>query len=360
MTAHIHCFMSIIKYNPEYDLSHSADDVNFRMQHLRIADLLTMIDSGKLDLFEDDEVLRNCLDSWTVKRKSLFIESLMIKIPTPLFYIDGSQQKWKVVDGIKRLIAVIDFVRGKYALKELEYLKRDCENCTFHQLYGYLASRIMEAEIMVYIINPGTPKEVRYNIYQRLNQDRRGIDWDKIENVFFRELSSYFISPLSEKTSFRNIIGPSEFVRNLDDRYYIMVFIAFNLSGYERYAGNMDIFISDALLKLNFKDKDQLNKLDHDFCRSIKRYCLLFIHDIEYSSFYKKILDALLWNLSQLSMDEFEELRNNKREFIRAFHQLEESEEMHHLQNSSGSYKNKIYVRRRFSVIRKIIEQYIY
>ena len=52
--------MSFIKYNPEYDLSHNADDVNFRMQHLRMADLLSMVESGKLDLFEDDVDICGC------------------------------------------------------------------------------------------------------------------------------------------------------------------------------------------------------------------------------------------------------------------------------------------------------------
>lgn len=158
---------------PQDELYHNADDVNFRMQYFRMSDLVSMIANRKLDLFEDDKQLRNYLNSWSKKQKSLFIESLMIKIPTPLFYFDGSQTEWKIIDGIKRLFAVCDFIQNQFKLTDLDYL-RDCEGLTFERLNGFYYSRIMDAEVMVYIINPGTPKNVRYNIYRRLNLESRG------------------------------------------------------------------------------------------------------------------------------------------------------------------------------------------
>ena len=102
------------EYYPNNDYSYNADDVSFRMQHLRMADFIAMVDNHKLDLFENDTELSKYLNAWSNKRKSLFIESLMIKIPIPLFYIDGSQPTWKIIDGIKRLFAVYDFIQGKY------------------------------------------------------------------------------------------------------------------------------------------------------------------------------------------------------------------------------------------------------
>ena len=77
------------EYYPNNDYSYNADDVSFRMQHLRMADFIAMVDNHKLDLFENDTELSKYLNAWSNKRKSLFIESLMIKIPIPLFYIDG-------------------------------------------------------------------------------------------------------------------------------------------------------------------------------------------------------------------------------------------------------------------------------
>ena len=350
--------MSFIKYNPEYDLSHNADDVNFRMQHLRMADLLSMVESGKLDLFEDDVELRNSLDSWSLKQKSLFIESLMIKIPVPLFYVDGSQPTWKVVDGIKRLIAVTDFVYGKYALKELEYLKRECEKCTFKELNGYLSSRILDAEVMVYIINPGTPKEVRYNIYQRLNQDRRGINWDKIQNVFFRELSSGIIRYLSEHPYYAEA-SQYQVQTRFSGRSQIIRFIAFSLLGYENYPGNIDLFTSDALLRLNHRDEQLLEQIQYKFAQSMERICLLFIHESN-PSYFQKVFDAISWNLSEISEVEFKQLMNNREQFLSSFQDFLISKEMNYLKiYPSLNYHTK-YVKLRFSKIRQIIEQYIY
>jgi hypothetical protein len=48
---------------------------------------------------------------WSAKAKSQLIESLLIRIPLPAFYMDGSDEsKWLVVDGLQRLSTLKSFV----------------------------------------------------------------------------------------------------------------------------------------------------------------------------------------------------------------------------------------------------------
>ena len=48
---------------------------------------------------------------WDVKRKSLLIESMMLRIPIPMFYVSEDKDGvWEVVDGLQRLTTIKDFI----------------------------------------------------------------------------------------------------------------------------------------------------------------------------------------------------------------------------------------------------------
>ncbi|MDM3861906.1 MAG: DUF262 domain-containing protein, partial [Aphanizomenon gracile PMC644.10] len=63
--------------------------------------LLRRIKHDEIDL--DTEFYRQS-DIWTPKAKSRLIESLLIRIPIPIFYIDATNDdKWLVIDGLHRI-----------------------------------------------------------------------------------------------------------------------------------------------------------------------------------------------------------------------------------------------------------------
>src|SRR5665213_2508402 len=63
-------------------------------------------------------------DVWTLRARSRLIESILVRIPLPAFYIDGTNDaKWVVVDGLQRLSAIKQFaVVETMKLKGLEFL----------------------------------------------------------------------------------------------------------------------------------------------------------------------------------------------------------------------------------------------
>jgi hypothetical protein len=69
---------------------------------------------------------------WSTKAKSQLVESLLIRIPLPAFYMDGSDEsKWLVVDGLQRLSTLRSFVIDRsLSLSGLEFL-RECEGKKF-------------------------------------------------------------------------------------------------------------------------------------------------------------------------------------------------------------------------------------
>jgi hypothetical protein len=65
---------------------------------------------------------------WTEDKRSQLIESLMLKIPLPMFYVSADEKGvWTVVDGLQRLSTIRDFILGKelngegFKLNSLEF-----------------------------------------------------------------------------------------------------------------------------------------------------------------------------------------------------------------------------------------------
>ena len=120
----------------------------------------TWIENGKLILHP--EFQRNLL--WKEKQQSLLIESLMLKIPIPAFYFDEDADGVRtVIDGMQRLTTIFNFVKGKFRLWGLQYLKQ-CEGCTFEELEWKYRSRIEDTQLAVNILDARCPEMVTIEV----------------------------------------------------------------------------------------------------------------------------------------------------------------------------------------------------
>lgn len=108
-------------------------------------------------------------EPWSDDTKSRLIESLLVRIPLPAFYIDTTNDKWTVIDGLQRIHTFKDFILDEeLVLTDLQYLV-DLNNKKYGDLSRDYQRRINETELTVHLIQPGTPVEVTHNIFQRIN-----------------------------------------------------------------------------------------------------------------------------------------------------------------------------------------------
>jgi hypothetical protein len=157
--------------------------------------LMTRLEHRELDLSPDFQRRANL---WSDERKTGLIESILLRIPIPSLYVsEDSDGSYQVVDGLQRLCAIAHFVKvsslnksletklNPLRLKGLQSLKGELDNKTFDELPRPLQRRINETELTLHVIRPGTPMNVKFNIFSRINQGGLPLTAQEIRNAIY-------------------------------------------------------------------------------------------------------------------------------------------------------------------------------
>lgn len=195
----------------------------------------------EIDLYPD---FQRKDDLWDAGKQSRLIESLLIKFPLPAFYFDGTDNnKWLVVDGLQRLSAIRNFMINKsLKLTSLEFLKK-LEGNGFDDLPRNLQRQIEETQLTAYIINPGTPEEVKFNIFRRVNTGGLIMAPQEIRHAMNQGIPAKFVEELSNLKEFQDVTGKINPERMLD-REFITRFLAFRIKPVSEYKPDLDTYMN--------------------------------------------------------------------------------------------------------------------
>lgn len=244
-----------------------------------------MINDGDIDLSPDFQ--RGFV--WTdITRKSRLIESLLLRIPIPVFYFSQDEQGvFQVVDGVQRLTVINSFMNDKFKLKNLEYLK-ECNNKWYKKnddkndnLDSMFRRRIQQTQIYVNVIDPQTPGKVKYDIFKRINTGGKALTNQEIRNCLANSRTRELLRDLAKSKNFmvatRGSISPTR----MADEELILRFISFylidnNKSQTKEYKGGMDSLLDETVEFLNSADMELMKEIRGAFFVAMDNAYYLF------------------------------------------------------------------------------------
>lgn len=210
-------------------------------------------------------------DLWDIVKQSRLIESILIRFPLPAFFFDASDDNnWLVVDGLQRLSSIRNFcVTQTLKLTKLEFLIQ-LNGKSWKDLSGDLRRIIEEAQVVIYKIMPGTPTDVKFNIFKRINTGGLVLEPQEIRHALFQGKPAQFIAELGRNEAFLEATDWRVKTHRMLDRDFANRFLAFYLFGYENYTPDLDTFMSKAMASISNMTPNELDKITDDYTEAMR------------------------------------------------------------------------------------------
>src|SRR5690606_32829408 len=145
---------------------------------------------------------------WNKEVQSRLVESLIVRIPIPVLYLDATNDdQWMIVDGLQRLSTLKKFIdqTDEFVLEGLEYLKQ-FNGFTFQDLPRPYQRRILETQVPAVLIKKGTPENVKFNIFKRLNTGGAPLTDQEIRHALNIGNSKHILDKISESKAVKKAI----------------------------------------------------------------------------------------------------------------------------------------------------------
>lgn len=348
------------------------DKIRLRTSPFSLAQCLARIKQDTLKLAPDFQ--RSFV--WDKKRQSQLIESLMLKIPLPMFYVSSdARENYHVVDGLQRLTTLRNFILppderidGKDERFKLEGLEfwTELNGKKFNDLEIYLQNRILETTLQMTIIEYQTPEKVKRNVFKRLNTGGMPLTPQEIRHALYQGASTVLLKNLVETKEFKDATGASIRDSRMVGREIILRFLSFIILTIEDYKGDMDDFLSNTMEKINSSSPERCKYLEEIFLLSMRRAYRLFTShsfrrslpiDNKKTSINKSLFEVWSVLLSDLKESDFKTLLTKKDILYKKLKDLY-SQEKFQRAISRDSWKTES-IRMRYKEIKNIIDETI-
>ena len=193
---------------------------------------------------------------WDNKKRSKFIESILLDVPLPYFYLaeeaDGNQV---VVDGQQRLTAIFSYLDNEFVLQGLGVME-ELNGKLFRNLDQKWQTKIEERALNLILIKNQSNEAMKYDVFERLNTGAVQLNPQELRNCVNRGRFNDLIIDLSENDDFQKLCGFSGPHNRMKDVEFVLRFFAFYHS-YSNYKRSMRSFLdSEMTARKNLSDQD--------------------------------------------------------------------------------------------------------
>jgi Protein of unknown function DUF262 len=259
---------------------------------------------------------------WKNDAQSRLIESMLIRIPLPAFYMDATNdEKWLVVDGLQRLTTLKRFMIAKdLRLSGMEFLTH-LNGKSYDELPRNYQRRIAETQVTVYLIEKGTPDTVKFNIFKRINTGGLPLSAQEIRHALNQGEATKLLVQLAESDIFKRAVDYGIRDDRMADRECVLRYLAFTITPYTTFTKDFDSFLNKAMADINKMTAQERNHLQHQFGRTMiiardlfgkdafrKRYS----EDAPRQPINKPLFESWAVNLSRLSDGQVQILKDRK------------------------------------------------
>lgn len=279
------------------------DTVLIRNENRTVHDVLRRIEKGSFVM--DPDFQRDFI--WGDDKQSKLIESVLMRIPLPVFYLaEDEQGRLIVVDGLQRLTTFQRFFHNELRLKlpkQIELHKK-----LFQDLSPKLQNRIEDCNLILYVIDAKVPERARLDIFERVNSGVP-LSRQQMRNCLYSGQATRFLKEEAQRDLFLEATGRSLSSSTMRDREFVNRFCAFHLLPLEEYRGDMDDFLAQGLREMNTLPQKDLAKLAGSLQTSLANNLLVFAkHAFRKHSAgqdTRSVLNASLWDVMSTGLSHY-------------------------------------------------------
>ncbi|MBN9901367.1 DUF262 domain-containing protein [Bacillus thuringiensis] len=219
-------------------------------------------------------------DVWKSKQKSELIESVLMGIPLPVFYLNESKEgKLIVVDGRQRLTTFFSYLNNEFRLQNLRILK-DLNYCKFDDLEPKFQADLEDFQIIAQVIKPPTPDRIKFDIFDRVNRGGTALNNQEMRNALYQGKATQLLKNIAESEEFKEATQNSINSYRMKDKYLILRAIAFNSWNKDilldannkkiQYKNDIDEFLGKTMEYLNRRTDEFIKETEFAFLKSMK------------------------------------------------------------------------------------------
>lgn len=244
-------------------------DIDIVVEPKSLDALIKRIQHNEIDMNTD---FQRHAELWDNRKMSRLIESILIRFPLPAFYFDASDENnWLIVDGLQRLSTIRKFVLDKkLRLNGLEFLT-ELNGKTFDKLHRQYQRRIEECPVTVYMIKPGTPDDVKYSVFRRINTGGLTLNNQEIRNALAKPRDREALEYLANLEYSKAMLG--DLSKRMKDQELVLRFWAFYRFDYLDPRNKKEIasFLDKAMEDIKKGDEKYREEFKYRYSIAIKR-----------------------------------------------------------------------------------------
>lgn len=303
---------------------------------------------------------------WDQIKKSRLIESILIRIPLPAFYLDATDQvHWVVVDGLQRLTTLNEYCRKQtFSLSNMQFLP-ELNGKRFDELPSKFKILIEDdTQLLFYNLMPGTPAEAKFTIFSRVNTGGMQLTPQEIRHALSQGKVTGLLKNLAFSNDFKRVTqGVVESLR-MSDRELVLRSLSFMTLGVDEYKqfSEIDGFLLNTMTNINKMSDSKVDELKGRFLNNLIKVETIF-GKYAFRKFYERggrrsPLNKSLFEVWTVCVDPYEItiLKENKEKVIKGFVDLlnENQRFLKSISASTGSFSS---VSTRFSTVEKLLKE---